>query len=93
MKLNLNAKPESKMSNFQPSKPVDTLLDLADENNMNRIQLAEALNISDDYLTNIIDGIYPITFISDNIVARFGGSVEFWYNRQLNYTKAMLEWK
>jgi plasmid maintenance system antidote protein VapI len=81
------------MSNFQPSPPVDTLLDLADENNLNRLQLAEALNISDDYLTNIIDGIYPITFIADNIVARFGGSVEFWYNRQLNYVKAMLDYE
>ena len=81
------------MNNFPPSPPVDTLLDLADENDLNRLQLAEALNISDDCLTNIIDGIYPITFIANNIVSRFGGSVEFWHNRQSNYIKAMLDYK
>jgi hypothetical protein len=72
-----------------PSPPVDTLLDLAEENGLNRIQLAEFLNISDDYLTNLINRVYPITYIAPILDELNWGSIEFWTNRHNNYIKAM----
>lgn len=66
-------------------RPIDTVLDIAEERNLSRIQLAEVLNISNDYLTNLIDGIYPITFIAEQLADNNFGSVEFWKTRQAKY--------
>ena len=68
------------MNNFLPSPPVDTLLDLAEE---------QGLNISDEYMENIINGSYPISFIATLLSEKFNTTVEFWLAREGCYIKAL----
>lgn len=77
------------MNNFPPSPPVDTLLDIAEEKGLSVEQLSEYLNISDVYMKNIIDGVYPISFIATLLSEKFNTTVEFWLAREGLYIKAL----
>jgi plasmid maintenance system antidote protein VapI len=68
------------------SPPGDTIRDALGEQRVDRRSLAEALELSDDDLTVLLEGKAPFTLtLAERLSSAIGGSVEFWMTRDGQY--------